>query len=138
MKKYLPKYLLSYLLPALALSSLAGVAHAEWSRIDYASKELTLYIDKESHQPSGTGTMLLWHLMDYATPQDINGKAFISIKGQGEYNCEQGIRRDMMHLWHQESMGNSHMAHVTYKPGPWGTPAKGSIEQTLMRIACGK
>lgn len=123
---------------ALALLALTSAAHADWTPVEYASNELKLYIDKDSHQPSGTGTMLLWHLMDYVKPQDLNGKAFSSIKGQGEYDCDKGLRRDMMHLWHQDAMGNSHMVHVTYKPGPWGPVPKSGIEQTLARIACGK
>ena len=123
---------------ALTLLSLAGAARAEWTLVEHPSKDLKLYYDKESHQPSGTGTVLIWHLVDYATPQDLNGKPFSSVKGQSEYDCDKGLRRDMMHLWHQDGMGNSHMVHVTYKPGPWGPATAGSTEQTLMRLACGK
>ena len=123
---------------ALALLSLTAAAHADWTRIEHGSSDVALYIDKESQQPSGRGSVLMWHLADYAAPQDYYGKPFRSIKGQNEYDCDKGVMRDMLHFWHQDGMGSSHMVQASYKPGHWAAPAEGSAEQTLMRVACGK
>ena len=124
------------LLPVLAALSLAGPAYAEWTRINHPSGDVTLYVEKESHKPTGRGSFVMWHLVDYATAQDYEGKPFRSIKGQNEYDCAKGLRRDMLHLWHQDAMGNSHMVQAAYKPGPWIAPSEGSIEHSLFRAAC--
>lgn len=121
-----------------ALCTVTGLVHADWSRIEHSSKELSLYVDSETRQDSGRGTIVLWHLVDFKSNQDLSGSPYRSIKGQDEYDCEKGVRRDMFHLWHQDSMGASTMVHAAYKPGPWTTPAQGSVEQTLMRLACSK
>jgi hypothetical protein len=118
------------------LSGVVGWAHADWVRVEHSAKELHLYIDAETRQDSGHGSIVMWHLVDFNSDQDYNGKPFRSIKGQDEYDCGQGLRRDVFHLWHQDNMGASHMAHAAYKPGPWTTPSQGSVEQTLMRLAC--
>ena len=121
-----------------ALCSVTGLVHADWSRIEHSSKELSLYVDSETRQDSGRGTTVLWHLVDFKANQDLSGSPYRSIKGQDEYDCEKGMRRDMFHLWHQDSMGASNMVHAAYKPGPWTTPTQGSVEQTLMRLVCSK
>ena len=116
--------------------SLLGTAHAEWTRVDHPSSDVILYVEKESHKPTGRGSVVMWHLVDYSAAQDYNGKPFRSVKGQDEYNCARGLRRDMLHLLHEDAMGNSHMVHAAYKPGPWTAPAEGSIEYSLLRTAC--
>lgn len=120
----------------LAAVTFSASAHAEWARVEHSASDFALYIDKETLQPSGTGTMVLWHLQDYTNAQDYDGKPYLSIKGQVEYDCEKGIKRSQMHLRHQDGMGNSHLVHAAYKPGPWGPVVEGSHEQTLMRIVC--
>ena len=122
----------------IVLCGFTGWAHADWSRVEHSAKELSLYIDSETRLDSGRGTIVLWHLVDFKVDQDFSGSPYRSIKGQDEYDCEKGVRRDMFHLWHQDSMGASNMVHAAYKPGPWTTPTQGSVEQTLMRLACSK
>jgi hypothetical protein len=122
----------------IILCSAAGWVHADWSRIDHNAKEVSLYVDSATRQDSGRGSVLLWHLVDFNADQDFSGKPFRSIKGQDEYDCEKGVRRDLFHLWHQDSMGASAMVHVAYTPGPWTSPVAGSVEQTLMRLVCSK
>lgn len=124
------------ILVLIAMAILAGAAHADWIRIEHGETSVSLYIDQDSRLPSGRGSIVMWHLVDYATAQDYEGKPFRSIKGQNEYDCGQGTRRDLLHLWHQEAMGNSHMVQAAYVPGPWTAPAEGSIEHTLLRVAC--
>jgi hypothetical protein len=122
----------------IALCFFTGWAHADWSRIEHSAKELILYVDTDTLQDSGRGTILVWHLVDFKADQDLNGSPFRSIKGQDEYDCEKGVRRDMFYLWYQDSMGASNMVHAAYKPGPWAPPVSGSVEQTLMRLVCSK
>lgn len=121
----------------LSLFCAVTVAHADWTRLDHADNSLTLYADMETRKDTGNGTVMLWHLADYQAPQSFEGKAFSSIKGQNEYNCAQGLSREMMHLWHQDKMGNSQLVQATYVPTAWLSPETGSIKQTLMHTVCG-
>lgn len=93
------------LLLALAMNTIA--AHAEWTKIDYSSNEVTLYIDRSTAEKSGPKMVLLWHIADYATAQEIQGKAFKSIKFRHEYNCDKGLFRDMLRSWHKKPWGTA-------------------------------
>ena len=121
----------------LTLFCAATAAHADWTRLEHADKTLTLYADMETRKDSGSGTILIWHLVDYQSSQDFEGKSFRSIKGQDEYNCAKGVSRELMHLWHKDTMGNSQMVQATYVPTAWLPPEAGSIRQTLMQTVCG-
>lgn len=127
-----------HVLLLVMLFGLAGFAHADWVKVDHSAKDLSVYIDADTRQDSGRGSMVMWHLVDFTTNQDYGGKPFRSIKGQDEYDCEKGTRRDLFHLWHEDGMGASNMVHAAYKPGPWTTPTPGSVEQTLMRLVCAR
>jgi len=120
----------------IALFCAATAAHADWTRLDHADNSLTLYVDMETRKDSGHGSVMLWHLVDYQSKQSYEGKSFYSVKGQNEFNCAQGVSREMMYLWHQDKMGSSHVVQSTYVPTAWLAPEAGSIKQALMRIAC--
>ena len=123
------------LLTALALNTVA--AHAEWKQIDYSSNEVTLYVDRSTTEKSGPNMVLLWHIADYANPQQIQGKPFKSIKFRHEYDCNKGMFRDMLRSWHSEGMGNSITVSWTHGPWGWTTPEAGSPEEALVGAACG-
>ncbi len=122
------------LLTALALNTVA--AYAEWKKIDYSSNEVTLYIDRSTAEKSGPNMVLLWHVADYATPQEIQGKAFKSIKFRHEYDCNKGMFRDMLRSWHSEPMGASITVAWTHGPWGWTKPEEGSADEALVRAAC--
>ena len=122
----------------LTLFCAATAAHADWTRLEHADKALTLYADMDTRKDSGNGTVTIWHLVDYTTSQDFEGKSFRSIKGQNEYDCAKGVSRELMHLWHQDAMGNSQMVQATYVPTAWLPAEAGDIKQTLIQAACGK
>lgn len=123
---------------ALLLSMLTMAAHAEWTRIEQPSKEFVLYVENDTLVKPDADSAKLWHLIDYATPQSLDGRSFRSIKARDEYDCTRGMRRDLMHLWHQENMADGTMLKAAYKPGSWTAPAAGSIEEVLMRQVCPK
>jgi hypothetical protein len=122
------------LLIALALNTVA--AHAEWKRIDFVSDEVALYVDPSTAEKSGPRMVLLWHVADYAKPQDIQGKPFKSIKFRHEYDCNKGMFRDMLRSWHKEAMGNSITVSWTHGPWGWTKPEAGSADEALVNNAC--
>lgn len=126
------------MLLALLLATVTVTAHAEWTRIEHPSKEFALYVEHDTLEKPGPDSAKLWHLLDYATPQSLDGRAYLSIKARDEYDCSRGMRRDLMHLWHSEKMADGTMLKAAYKPGSWTAPAAGSIEEVLMRVVCSK
>ena len=120
----------------LALSAMLGSAHADWSKIEQSDKQVRLYVDYETRADSGRGTIVLWHLVDYAVPQNLDGKPFRSAKGQFEYDCVKDQSRELMYFWHPDPMGNSQMVNAAYKPTAWVTPVADSIERALMQLVC--
>ncbi len=114
----------------------AANAHADWVRVEHAGKELSLYLDPDTREDSGHGTTKMWHLLDYPVAQEIDGKAFSSMKGQDEYDCAKGLSRELLHLWHRDAMGNSQMVNAAYVPTAWLAPESGSVGQTLLQLAC--
>ncbi len=126
------------MLALLSLALLANAAHADWTRADFTSDKVTVYFDRDSLKTAGVGVVQMWHLYDFASAQDYSGKPYLSFKGQDEYDCERGLRRDMMALYHKDGMGNSQMVQAVYKPGPWTRPEPGSEQAALLQIACGK
>ncbi len=119
------------------LAVTASGAHADWTRIDHASGDYALYVDHETKKSSGVDLVQMWHLLDYTAQQEVDGKPFRSLKGQDEYDCGRRMRRDVLHLWHVDGMGNSHNVKSAYKPGPWTPAEPGSAAESLLRVACG-
>jgi hypothetical protein len=119
-----------------ALFSTLSSAHADWSKIEHSDKQATLYVDFETRADSGRGTIVMWHLVDYAAPQDLGGKPFRSAKGQYEYDCAKDLSRELMYFWHPDPMGNSQMVNAAYVPTAWITPIAGSTERALMQLVC--
>lgn len=126
------------ILMALLLATLTASAHAEWTRIEYPSKAFVLYVENDTMVASDANSVKLWHLLDYAEPQSLDGRAFLSIKARDEYDCSRGMRRDLMHLWHLGNMADGTLLKAAYKPASWTAPAAGSVEESLMRLVCSK
>lgn len=127
------KYLL-----VVALVGLSSAAYADWTKVDYSASDMSLYIDNESRVDSGHGTMVMWHLTDYAASQSLGDKKFRSMKGKDEYDCSKDVSRELLHFWHPDAMGNSQMVHAAYVPTAWMKPEAGSLQRALMQIACKK
>ena len=121
-----------------ALLGLSSAAYADWSKVDHNGSDMALYIDVESRVDSGHGTMVMWHLSDYATSQSLGDKKFRSLKGQDEFDCGKDVSRELLYFWHPDPMGNSQMVHAAYVPTAWMKPEAGSVQRTLMQIACKK
>lgn len=125
------------ILLSMSLSLLAVGAHAAgWSRIDAPSSDVKLFVDQSTAEKSGPGMVRLWHVADFAQPQDRDGKAYKSIKFRNEYDCDKGMVRDLLRSWHKEPMGEGQVVYWNHGPWPWTRPESGSIDETLLRTTC--
>ncbi len=120
----------------LALLGLSLSAHAGWTNVEFVGDEVTLHVDMATLKDTGHGTAEMWYVINYASVQKVDDKPFRSIKGQSEYDCAKGMSREMLHLWHIDPMGNNKLVQFSHAPNAWIVPEAGSIEQTLMQVAC--
>ena len=123
----------------------ATTAHADWIKIDSPDTSATLYLDKSAAEKSGPNLIKLWHIVDYATTQQFEGKTFRSIKANYEYDCDHRRYRGLILLLHADPMGNgvtvywTHgMWSLTHDPSTWIQPAEGSLEAALVSAACAR
>ena len=60
------------ILLVLLLATLTVTAHAEWTRIEHPSKEFVLYVENDTLVRPDATSVKLWHLVDYAAPQNLD------------------------------------------------------------------
>lgn len=123
----------------------SAVAHADWVKINSPDTSVSLYLDRSVAEKSGPNMIKLWHIVDFATSQNFEGKAYRSIKANYEYDCEHLRYRRLILLLHSEPMGNgmtiywTHgMWSLTHDPSIWIQPDKNSIDAALASAACEK
>lgn len=121
---------------AIAFTAVASAAHADWARIDAPFPDLKLYIDHESIKKSSPGRLQVYHIIDYAQPQQKDGKDFRSEMFRYEYDCEKSEYREMGHTWHKGTMAGDKMIYFTEGAWAWTKPESGSVEDVLLKASC--
>lgn len=121
----------------LSLALASAVAHADWTRIDAPSADASLYVDRSTAEKSGPEMVKLWHVVDYASAQDYDGKPYRSLKLNYEYDCSKSVYREWLRVFHKEPMGGGLTVYWTHGPGPWIKPEEGSIDAALVAGSCG-
>ena len=125
------------------LLTFSAVAHADWVKINSSDTSVNFYLDRSVAEKSGPNMIKLWHIVDFATTQDFEGKAYRSIKANYEYDCANLRYRRLILLLHAEPMGNGNTVYwthglwsLTHDPSAWIQPAENSHEATLVIGAC--
>ncbi len=120
-------------------------AHADWAKIDSQQQDLAVYINKEAAEKSGSTTIKMWHILDYASALQYEGKSFRSVKANYEYECDKRLFRELIRILHKDPMGNGltvYWTHglwsLTHDPSTWIRPETGSAEAALVTAACTK
>lgn len=129
----------------ISLVSWMTMAQAEWIKIDSPAASADLYLDKSAAEKSGPNLFKLWHIIDYATTQQYEGKAFRSIKANYEYDCDHRRFRGLILLLHADPMGNGMTVYwthglwsLTHDPSTWVAPAENSLDAALVAATCAK
>lgn len=111
-------------------------AHADWVRIDAPFKDPVLYTDHESIKQLIPGRPQVYHIADYAQPQQKDDKEFRSEMFRYEYDCEKAVYREMGHTWHKGTMASDKMVAFTEGAWVWNPPETGSKEAVLLKSVC--
>ena len=123
------------LLP-LCLLLCAAFAHAGWVRLDSPLKEAVLYKDDGILEKTGPDTFKAWHVVDYPTDQNYEGKPFRSMKLNYEYDCGRQMIREWLRVLHRDAMGNGLTVYWTHGPWPLTKPEAGSVDDALLTAMC--
>jgi hypothetical protein len=119
-----------------ALLVAAASAHAEWQRIEAPFTDVTLYVDHESVKKVGDRRVMLYHILDYKTLQQRDGREFRSEMFRNEYDCNKSTFNEMGHTWHKGQMGGDKMVHFSEGAWYWTQPEAGSVAEALLKHAC--
>jgi hypothetical protein len=124
------------LLISAALFAAATSAHAEWKRIDAPFSDVTLYVNHESVSKSGERRVQIYHILDYKSTQEVNGREFRSEMFRNEYDCNKGEYHALGHTWHKGQMGGDKMVLFSEGSWYWIKPEADSVQEALMKAVC--
>ena len=131
------------ILALIFLVACSAAAYADWVKIDSPVAGADLYLDNSAAEKSGPNLIKLWHIVDYATAQQYEGKPFHSIKANYEYNCNDQRFRELIRILHKEPMGNGMTVYwthglwsLTHDPSMWIQPDPNSFEAALISAVC--
>ena len=119
----------------LVLSS--GPAYAEWVQVSATDAGMTVYADPDNIRRKGE-LVKMWSLYDFKTVQYVLGVAFLSSKGQIEYDCAEERLRGLAVAEFSGNMGKGTEVYTDSSEGKWVPVAPGGVDQALWTVACSK
>lgn len=124
-------------LAATALLALAsGSALAEWVSIGDAGNA-ELFVDRATIVRSGD-MATMWSVYALKTPGSANGKAYVSLKRQDEFDCAGSRMRGVQIAAHPQPLGEGAAVLSEKGSGTWTPVTPQATAEVLWKIACGK
>ena len=84
------------------------------------------------------GLSKMWSLINYTTPQALVHGTFLSEVMQDEFNCKEGLVRNVYHSYHSDAMGKGDKLLPTLFPEKWTLVEPNSLNESMLKLACGK
>lgn len=122
----------------LLLAMVSSNAMAEWVTVGSGDSSTT-YAAPVTISKAGN-IVKMWWLDDFKKADTAaNGKAYLSMKGQDEFDCKGEQSRQLYFSFHSELMGGGEMVYnETLNRPKWYPVSRGSSDAALWKIACGK
>ena len=133
----LPLAYFSAFLLLITLLASSGPAYAEWVHVGTTDDGMTGYADPDSIRRKGE-LVKMWSLYDFKTVQYVLGVAFLSSKGQIEYDCAEERLRGLAVAEFSGNMGKGTVVYTDSSEGTWIPVAPHGVVQALWIVACGK
>lgn len=125
------------MLLSVVLVIVSANAIAEWGLLASGEGQ-DIYVDRSTIRRSGK-TVKMWYLFDFWTPQQKFGAvAYMSRKGQVEYDCQNEQSRQLYFSNHSGSMGGGNTLISQTTTSPWEPIPPESIVEGFWKIACGR
>ena len=80
----------------------------------------------------------MWRLYDFKAPLVFNGKSYMSMRMQNEYDCQGERTRTLSLFFHKGNMASGEVVYTTSNPENWEPNSPGTLIQTQWEVACGK
>ena len=126
------KLLIAALLAVFSMSVMA-----EWTRVS-GDNDSTAYADLATIRKAGN-KVKMWDLADFKVVQTTDGKRYLSMESQSEYDCKEETSRTLTFVWYSKNMAagkavyNSGNIHGEFEP-----VIPGSYGDIFFKLACVK
>ena len=120
----------------LALAAMAGTANAEWIKT-VSNDDLDIYVDVGTVYRAGSKTKV-WELYNYDSSQEANGKRYLSLKIQNEYDCKEPRVRALAGVGYARKMGEGDVRFTDNEPDKWGPVVPGTMGEGVWKLICGE
>lgn len=121
----------------ITLLASSGPAYAEWVHVGTTDNGMTGYADPDSIRRNGE-LVKMWSLYDFKIVQYVLGVAFLSSKGQIEYDCKEERLRGLAVAEFSGNMGKGTVVYTDSSEGTWIPVTPQGVVQALWKVACGK
>ena len=111
-------------------------ARADWNLI-YSDKDFSSYLNFSSLQEKDD-YLRIWHLISFASSQNIAGTSNFSVEVLLEIDCEGDRSRNLSSIWHTDVMGKGSINHSSYFPTDWKNNSPQTLSKYLWFVMCGK
>lgn len=100
------------------------------------SGAMTAYANPFSIRKSGE-RVKIWELFDLKSPKARDGKEYLSVKHQAEYDCKEKLYRTLVVEYHPENMGKGKAIYIDDHIQNLEDVATESADQLFWKTACG-
>ncbi len=123
---------------SMLLLIVSSSAVAEWTLSGSRSEDggFYHYVDLSTIRMSGTRAKM-WRLFDYKTIQTSGSVSYLSAMFKTEFDCSGEKLRFLAHNVYSGNMGGGRVAAHESIVGEWIPVSPNSIDQILLKIACG-
>lgn len=104
----------------------------------YANPNTEATLNKGKNENKNGDKVKMWRLYDYKSAQEVSGYKFISAKFLDEYDCKQEQTRSLVNTAFSGNMGVGAVVFTNADAGKWQSAVSGSINEAMLRFACGK
>ena len=121
----------------MLLAVVSTGAAADWVLVSGgAADDISAYADPATIRKMDS-RIIMWTLIDYKTAQKTDGKTFMSVRSQNEYDCQEEQSRISYANVHLKNMAGGEIISTSIKPREWEPNEPGSVGEALWKIACG-
>ena len=126
----------------MLLAIMCSAEAAEWVLVGENSPNGNIGVHYDTYANPSTirkvgSRAQMWILFNNKTASVVNGRSFMSVKSQTEYDCKEEKSRALYYSFHVGSMGTDGLIFRNPEIGEWEPIAPDSISDSLWRVACG-
>ncbi|HEV8329262.1 MAG TPA: surface-adhesin E family protein [Nitrospiraceae bacterium] len=130
-------YLSGFWLLIIFLVLSSSPAFAEWVKHGTAESGTTVYADPDTIYRNGD-LVKMEVLFDFKTIQTKAGASYLSAKAQMEYDCAELRFEGLAVMYFSGNMGSGKLLDRSSSIGKWLPVSRGSLDEALSKVACGK